>query len=351
MRRKLLSILALLLFVSGANAQSTITVYATNTAGWSKTCIYYWGDGEATWPGTAMENFYTNESGLKFYRATIPAGVSGIKFTNGSQYSSKATDDITEHITDGAWWEVSGTSSYDATYKGLYPVTLNEGTNNSSVLSSENGKTHGVTLTRTLQAGGWNTFCAPFDISSSQITNVFGASTKVRELGSSDFNSTTKELTLNFTNAESIAAGKPYLLYLGSGSNVVNPTFDGVTISNSTTTTTTDYADFVPVMNPTNLTGGDKTVLFITGGNTLTYPTDDGNINGFRAYFHLKEGAAAEARAFTMSFGDEETGITTVLTDEPATASGTYTLDGRRIEAQPTRKGVYIVNGKKTIIK
>ena len=46
MKRKILSILALLLFVSGAWAQSTITVYATNAAGWSKMSIHYWGDGE-----------------------------------------------------------------------------------------------------------------------------------------------------------------------------------------------------------------------------------------------------------------------------------------------------------------
>ena len=45
------------------------------------------------------------------------------------------------------------------------------------------------------------------------------------------------------------------------------------------------------------------------------------------------------------------TGIITVLSDEPSTGDGIYTLDGRRIEGQPTQKGVYIVNGKKTIIK
>ena len=63
-----------------------------------------------------------------------------------------------------------------------------------------------------------------------------------------------------------------------------------------------------------------------------------------------------------MSFDDDATGIVTVLSDEPTTASGTYTLDGRRIEGQPTqrsvegrlypqglKKGVYIVNGKKVI--
>jgi len=131
---------------------------------------------------------------------------------------------------------------------------------------------------------------------------------------------------------------------------VANPTFDDVIISKTAVTTETTYADFVPVFSPTNLTGGDKSVLFVTGGNTLTYPAADGNLNGFRAYFQLKGDAVSLARAFHMSFGDAS-GITTLLSDEPTTASGIYTLDGRRIEGQPTQKGVYIVNGKKTIIK
>ena len=234
-------------------------------------------------------------------------------------------------------------------------LTLAENADNSSVISEKDGKTANVTLTRTLQAGGWNTFCAPFN------TATPGGWT-VKELSSSAFNSTTGELTLNFGNASSIEAGKPYLVKVDA--NVANPTFDGVTISNTTTTTETTAVDFIPVINPTSLTGGNKTVLFVTGGNKLTYPSGDGNINGFRAYFQLKGESVSLARAFRMSFDDDATGIVTVLSDEPTTANGTYTLDGRRIEGQPTqrsaegrlypqglKKGVYIVNGKKTVIK
>lgn len=124
MKRKLLSILALLLFVSGAWAQSTITVYAINTASWSKMSIHYWGNGETDWPGTSMENFYTDESGKKYYRATIPAGVSAICFTNGAGSSTKQTGDITSGIEDGAWWEVNSTISdgkYGVDYIGIVP--------------------------------------------------------------------------------------------------------------------------------------------------------------------------------------------------------------------------------------
>ena len=221
-------------------------------------------------------------------------------------------------------------------------LTLSEAADNATAISEANGKVYAVTLTRTLQQGGWNTFCVPFDLATPMGWTV-------KTLTASSFNSSTGEMTLTFADAASIEAGKPYLVKVTS--TVANPTFEGVTISNSTTTTETASADFVPVMNPTSLTGGDKTVLFVTGGNKLTYPTADGNINGLRAYFHLKGDAVAEARAFRMSFDDNATGIVTVLTDEPTTATGIYTLDGRRLQGQSAGKGVYIVNGKKTIIK
>ena len=229
--------------------------------------------------------------------------------------------------------------------------TLKQTEDNSTFISTNNGVVYDITLTRTLQAGGWNTFCVPFNISSAQITSIFGEGTKVRELNSSNFNSTTKALTLNFTNAESIEAGKPYLVKVDAA--VPNPTFSNVTIVDGTTevTPTGGYVTFVPVMNPIPLSKDDKTVLFVTGGDKLTYPNSTGNINGFRAYFKLLGDAAANARSFNMSFDDDPTMITTTnLTN--STNDGTWhTLDGCHIEGQPIRKGVYIHNGKKTVIK
>ncbi len=259
-------------------------------------------------------------------------------FTTGNQASVTARKAGTATITAS----YSGKSATCTVTVSNPALTLSESTDNATNISTANGKVYNVTLTRTLQTGGWNTFCAPF-------STATPSGWTVKELTGSAFNSTTGELTLTFSAASSIEAGKPYLVKVDT--NVVNPTFSGVTVSNTTTTTEKTAVDFVPVMNPTNLTGGDKTVLFITGGNKLTYPSGDGNINGFRAYFKLKDEAASLARAFRMSFDDDVTEIVTVLSDEPTTGSGTYTLDGRRIEGQPTQKGVYIVNGKKTIIK
>ena len=49
-----------------------------------------------------------------------------------------------------------------------------------------------------------------------------------------------------------------------------------------------------------------------------------------------------------------ETGIKAVESDQTIENFETderYTLDGRRLNGKPTKKGIYIVNGKKTIVK
>lgn len=139
---------------------------------------------------------------------------------------------------------------------------------------------------------------------------------------------------------------------MGSGSNVANPTFNDVTIASGATTTETTYVDFVPVINRTQVTADVDNVLFLGAGNTLLHPSSEGQyMNDFRAYFLLTSGAAG-VKAFSLNFGDdEETGISLTPAPSPMGEGGVYDLQGRRVNNHSTRKGIYIINGKKTIIK
>ena len=219
-----------------------------------------------------------------------------------------------------------------------------------------------VTLTRTLQTGGYNTFAVPFAISSAKMTEL-GITAK--KLAASDFNSTTGTLTLTFSSASEIEAGKPYLVKVSA--NVVNPTFSGVTVSSTAVPNTeTTAVNFVPTLGKALVMGDGSyasepgSVLFLGSGNKLFSPTvvnDAGQeasyMKGFRAYFQLK-GTAASARAFNIDFGDGETTGIISVNGSGLMVNGSdscYDLLGRRIEGQPTQKGVYIVNGKKTVIK
>ena len=201
-----------------------------------------------------------------------------------------------------------------------------------------------VTLCRTLQTGGYNTFAAPFDISSEKLTQL-GITAK--QLNSSSFANGT--LTLNFANAANIEAGKPYLVKVSA--NVVNPTFENVTVNDAATTTTTDAVDFIPTLGVTTIEGDATSILFLGAGNKLYNPNNESSqIKGFRAYFKLKD-VAATARTFRLDFGNGETTSIEHFPMNSQQSASVYTLDGRRIEGQPTEKGVYIVNGKKIVIK
>ena len=262
--------------------------------------------------------------------------------------STWAQDPIELTSTDGKTWTLASMPAYDVELEVEYEtaLALNETTDNTAALTEWNLYEADVTLTRTLQTGGWNTFSVPFSMA-----NPSGWT--VKKLTGASYNSDTKTLSLTFGDAESIEAGKPYLVDVGAA-NVVNPTFNDVTIVNSTTSTTiTDVVEFVPAINPVSMTAGDKTTLFVAGGNTLTYPNTTGNMNGFRAYFRLKGEAAVKARSFSLDFGDEDmTGIEKIedagLKSENLNGA-IFDLSGRRVQ-NPT-KGIYIKNGRKVVIK
>ena len=112
------------------------------------------------------------------------------------------------------------------------------------------------------------------------------------------------------------------------------------------------YVNFVPTLDKTAVDGDVKDILILNTSGTLVHPSATGDMKGFRGYF-LMHDAPAGAREFIMNFGDGETnGIQPIRMENGTTpAEGTYDLSGRRIQGQPTQKGVYIQNGKKVIIK
>ena len=71
-------------------------------------------------------------------------------------------------------------------------------------------------------------------------------------------------------------------------------------------------------------------------------------MKGFRAYFVLT--GANAAREFVLDLGDETTGIADVRGQKEDARGDYYDLQGRRVNGA-AQKGVYIVNGKKTVIK
>ena len=236
-------------------------------------------------------------------------------------------------------------------------LALNEETDNAAALDEWDGYEADVTLTRTLQTGGWNTLALPFNVEAATLAAInaklamMSGSMTVKELTSSSFENGT--LTLNFANATSIKAGTPYLVKVTTPVALASMPFAGAEVSKTAVTVETTTVDFVPTLGLTEVTGNTKEILFVSSGNKLLHPTTlPDNMKGFRAYFKLK-GDAVNASSFTLDFGDgETTSINEELrmkNEEFATAP-VYDLQGRRVY-DANQKGVYIKNGKKVVIK
>ena len=72
-----------------------------------------------------------------------------------------------------------------------------------------------------------------------------------------------------------------------------------------------------------------------------------GKLAAGKAYLHIAVPTTGDAPALSMDFGDETTSIQSI--ERTINDNQYYTLDGRRVY-EPT-KGLYIVNGKKVVIK
>ena len=182
-------------------------------------------------------------------------------------------------------------------------------------------------------------------------------------------------------NNNSLWAGNPYIVKWGTKNDhptthIVNPVFQGVTgtgtipIDRSTAEGYDAQTDLGNVtirgtFAPKDYAAADHSILFLGEGNTLYYPEAGAHIGPFRAYFELGNGLtvgdpASAVRAFSLSFADggEDTGIISLSKEsgnqgnnpEFLNSLDYYTLDGVRLNGQPTRKGLYIHNGKKVVV-
>jgi hypothetical protein len=97
-------------------------------------------------------------------------------------------------------------------------------------------------------------------------------------------------------------------------------------------------------------TTADKpTYCYVLSGDTFV-SYSGASLSANKAYFEASKDLAASARPFTITFDDEETtSIAGVEAKKFVEDNKFYNLNGQQV-AQPT-KGLYIVNGKKVVIK
>ena len=308
---------------------------------------------DAAFAGTSQINYYSNVQ-----TASLPTTLAAIG-DDAFAYCTGLTIAIPSGVT------ISSSAFYQV---DRVVGTLSNAVDNADIIGIM-AAAHSADVTlagRTLyKDGSWNTLCLPFDISTESGT-LSGDNVQAMTLNTTTSNLTGSTLTLNFDAATTIPAGTPFIIkWDESGTDITNPVFEGVTISNATNDATVEgvltfTGTYAPVSIPAT---GDNTKLYLGDANKLFYPTKTMTIGTHRAYFQLLGDLTAgepaspqssHVRAFNLNFGDDEaTGIISVH-DSGFMVNGSdawYTLDGRRLDGQPTAKGLYINNGKKVAIK
>ena len=285
--------------------------------------------------GTLTNNFYSDCTLNKTYSSTT--GI-GCNFA-----------DVTEN--NGA---VGAIALYD------------QGTDNAKIISDNANESRNVALVgRTLyKDGNWNTLCLPFSIEDMDIDDTPLAGAKLMSLANvnsnTGFDSSTGTLTLDFVEAGEIDAGVAYIVkWETTGDPIVNPVFKGVTITTDTpadqkTTSQDEKVSFMGTYDQKTYTDEDKSVLFLGTENTLYYPLAGASLGACRAYFQLN-GINANVREFNLNFSEDSSEATIISPAEikeiKERADAWYTLDGRKLDAKPSSKGIYIHGGRKTVIK
>lgn len=197
-----------------------------------------------------------------------------------------------------------------------------------------------VQLTRTLSKEYWNTFCVPFSMTAEQIAATFGEGTKVTEYA------TTAGTTLNFTEANAITAGVPYLIK--PAVTTANPSIEGVTIAAGDADEKGSPYKFIGIYSPKAL-ATNGTELFIGTDSKLYSPAEGTNtIKGMRAYLNVPAGTEGARLNILGEMVTAIDGVSLNRNDEVKV----FNLKGQWVgnTTKGLAKGIYVVNGKKMVI-
>ena len=227
-----------------------------------------------------------------------------------------------------------------------------------------------VRVQRTISAGNWSSVCLPFAMTEAQCKEAFGEDVQIADFTGAEVDDD-GNISVNFNSVAAMEANHPYIIKVGN--DVTEFTVNNVDISpeetpivdrDEETTGTgrnkkTTYNSFIGTYVAETVV--PDFCLFLSG-NQFWFSTGNTKMKAFRAYFDL---ATAGADYTTISSSnihlnvmeDETTEVERITNSELQVPSATYDLQGRRLNGKwsmdngQSKKGVYVRDGKKVVIK
>lgn len=253
-----------------------------------------------------------------------------------------------------------------------------------------------VNLNRSFKKDTWNTICLPFSMNQVQMENIFGKGTRVvllRDLQTAERNKEGKRtLTLICHENQDIIAGYPYFILpkaevengfetyacfdkfpktVGDEGKVpTNPTVSSVGPNTNVWEMSLKGQDMYTMMGTFSHATVKKGSLYVNAntGKLMKLSTGDATINPYRAWFQLTGENNNDAWTKKLDavvgidadFEDDATGIDIdeLLSEQGifTNASDVYSVNGQLVRKNALNlndlpKGIYVVNGKKYIVK
>lgn len=197
-----------------------------------------------------------------------------------------------------------------------------------------------VTLTRNF-AEGWNTFVAPLSV------DIADIHPEARAYRFADY----VDGELKFNTVTTLDVATPYIIYVPEA--IENKTFtwenpviyssyvgaDNIKVAKNGVTFQGSYA---PIAAP-----GMQGMYGVTPEGRIQKGGSGASMKGFRAYFNMGTNQAAQ---YTLSFDGVVTGITTATVFDNVEGD-IYDLQGRKVNKSQVHKGIYVINGRKVVVK
>ena len=211
-----------------------------------------------------------------------------------------------------------------------------------------------VRVKRTIKAGEWSTICLPFAMTEAQVKEVFGNDVQLLDFDDYEVQDDGNSINLSFNAINSIEANHPCVI------KVTEPVsefiVDGVDVDPEEEPMINKGTKRKPRAIIGNYVAGtliENGCLFLSG-NEFWYSVGKTKIKGLRAYFNFDdllpefEDNYAESRMHFV-INSETDGISDVSLK--ASTDACYDLQGRKVADGQQKRGIYVKQGKKMVVK
>lgn len=353
--------------------------------------------------GNETYYFFSNFSKMGFSGATFQPDADSGQPTDVATFSGDNSLDDTkaytqiEKVEDGKIGD-TGLTNYKYTIGG-----------------KEVGKVTGVfipqfkaiTLKRTFKPNQWTTLSLPFNLTQTEVEQIFGKGTQIIVFDKAKITSARTYLTFFYHEIQNVLPGYPYLirptLVDAKGNKMVSKSESADNTPTYTITkdgdklTLTEFTVYNKAINPhitqhefksggytakctpsyctANVSGNNQSNysklykegdIFVSEGNGTVYISEGSSYGkGYRSYIDYTGTTPPSAKALSISFSGVEDGDDNGTTTDIRIAEladdviqtlgigGVYNLNGQKV-ADTTRNlpaGIYIVNGRKVVVK